>query len=295
MFKVGFIGLGLMGGPMALNVARAGYPLTVYNRTTEKAAPHRKAGASVAATPAALAETSDVIITMLSDANAVLAVLEGEAGILAGVKPGTTLIDMSTVAPEDSRMLARLLNESGVGMLDAPVYGSTGPAKEGTLGIMVGGEEKTFSRYRELLGTMGKNIFYMGPQGSGALVKLGFNLIVAAQVAALAEAMTLTTKGGLEQDLVSQVITSSGINSGLIERKARNITSDQYPPAFPLKHMLKDLHLMVRTAEELDVPLPATSVTHQLFTAARERELGELDFSAIYKLLAEMANVAEAT
>ena len=291
MHKVGFIGLGLMGAPMALNVARAGYPLIVYNRSEQKATSHREAGASVADTPRALAGESDVIITMLSDASAVLAVLEGETGVLASVQPGTTLIDMSTVAPEDTRMIARLVNESGVKLLDAPVYGSTGPATEGTLGIMVGGEEETFNRYRELLGTMGKKIFYMGPQGSGALVKLGFNLIVAAQVAALAEAMTLTKKGGLDQDLVRKVITSSGINSGLIERKAENISTNQFAPAFPLKHMHKDLHLIVRTAEELGVPLPATGVIHQLFTTARDRGLADLDFSAIYRLLAEMAGI----
>jgi 3-hydroxyisobutyrate dehydrogenase-like beta-hydroxyacid dehydrogenase len=276
---------------MALNVVRAGYPLTVYNRTTDKAVHHRETGASVAETPADLAAASDVIITMLSDASAVLAVLEGEAGILSAIQPGTTLIDMSTVAPTDTHTIARLVNKSGVQMLDAPVYGSTGPAIEGTLGVMVGGEEETFNRYRELLETMGKNVFYMGSQGSGALVKLGFNLIVAAQVTALAEAMTLTTKGGLDHNLVSEVITSSGINSGLIERKADNITNDHFAPAFPLKHMQKDLQLMVRTAEKLDVPLPVTSVAYQLFTTARDREFGELDFSAIYKLFAEMANI----
>jgi 3-hydroxyisobutyrate dehydrogenase-like beta-hydroxyacid dehydrogenase len=200
---------------------------------------------------------------------------------------------MSTVAPEDSRTIARRLNEAGVRMLDAPVYGSTGPATEGTLGIMVGGDEDTFNHYRELLECMGKNIFYMGPQGSGALVKLGFNLIVAAQVIALSEAMALTSKGGLEKDLVRRVITSSGINSDLIERKADNIAQNQFAPAFPLKHMQKDLQLMVRTAEELNLPLPATSVTNQLYTTARDRKLGDMDFSAIYKLLAEMAEIAE--
>lgn len=276
---------------MALNIARAGYPLTVYNRTVEKAEPLRQAGASVAETPRTLAGDSDVIITMLSDANGVLDVLKGESGVLTGIQPGTTLIDMSTVAPDDTKMIARLLDESGIQMLDAPVYGSTGPATEGTLGIMVGGEEETFNRYRELLGTMGKNIFYMGPQGSGTLVKLGFNLIVAAQVAALAEAMALTKKGGLDQNLVREVITSSGINSALIERKAENISTDQFVPAFPLKHMHKDLHLMVRTAEELGVPLPATGVIYQLFTTARDRGFAGLDFSAIYRLLAEMAEI----
>jgi len=289
MQKVGFIGLGLMGGPMAANIARAGYPLTVFNRSPEKAGPLIELGAVLVASPKSVAELSDVVVTMLSDAIAVRSILEGDDGLIAGATEGLTLIDMSTLSPEQSRTLAAYLQPHGIQMLDAPVYGSTGPAKDGTLGIMVGGDLKLFEAQRQLLGSMGKNIFYMGEQGSGAAVKLCFNLMVAGQVISLAEAMVLAGKSGLDLLQVGEVITSSGINSNLIERKVVNIVSNDYAPAFPLKHMFKDLGLMVNAAIDSEVSLPTTAVIHQLFNAARANGYAEEDFSAVYKILAGLA------
>jgi 3-hydroxyisobutyrate dehydrogenase-like beta-hydroxyacid dehydrogenase len=291
MQKVGFIGLGLMGGPMAENVARAGYPLTVFNRSAEKAGPLLELGAALADSPRGVAQNSEVVVTMLSNASAVRSVLEGEEGLVAGAPEGMVLIDMSTLSPAESRSNAAFLNAHGIEMLDAPVYGSTGPAREGTLGIMVGGDEKLFESQRELLSVMGKNIFFMGGQGSGSTIKLCFNLMVAAQVTSLAEAMVLAMKAGLDLKQVGEVITSSGINSGLIERKVENIVTGSYAPAFPLKHMHKDLGLMVSTSIDLDASLPATGLTHQLYTAARASGFAEEDFSAIYKVLAQMSGV----
>lgn len=289
--KVGFIGLGLMGGPMAANVARAGYPLTVYNRTLAKAAPLKELGAQVAASPREVAANSEVIITMLSDAAAVEGVLVGEDGVLAAAQSGMVLIDMSTVAPDQSRRLADLVAERGMKMLDAPVLGSIGPAQEGMLIILVGGDRDVLEAHRDLLGAMGRAIHYMGAQGSGALAKLAYNLIVAAEVAALAEAMTLVAKGGLDMDLFGRIIGDSPIASTLIQRKTQNITSGKHEAAFPLKHMHKDLGLMVRTAAAMGVALPATAVTHQLYTAARVTGHADEDFSAIYCLLASMAGM----
>jgi len=291
MQKVGFIGLGLMGEPMAANVARAGFPLTVYNRSIEKVKSLVELGAKPAASPKEVAELSDVVVTMLSDMTAVQAILEGEDGLLSGAAEGMTLIDMSTVSPDQSRATAAYLKQNGVSMLDAPVYGSTGPARDGTLGIMVGGDRELFEAQRELLGTMGKNIFYMGEQGSGATVKLCFNLMVAGQVISLAEAMILAGKAGLDLQQVGEVITSSGINSNLIERKVANIVADDYAPAFPLKHMHKDLGLMVNAAIDLDASLPTTAVTHQLYTAARASGYADEDFAAVFKILAAMAGL----
>jgi 3-hydroxyisobutyrate dehydrogenase-like beta-hydroxyacid dehydrogenase len=293
MQKVGFIGLGLMGGPMAANIARAGHPLAVYNRTASKADEVKGLGAQVATSPREVAENSEVIVTMLSDAPAVEAVLVGEDGLLAGARVGAVLIDMSTVAPDQTKDLAEMVEAAGMKMLDAPVYGSTGPAKDGTLGIMVGGEKAVFDAQQDLLGVMGKNIFYMGPQGSGAMVKLCFNLVVAAQILSLAEAMALAAKGGLNLEEVGEVITSSGISSNLIERKVGNMAEGNFPPAFPLKHMHKDLGLMVQTGVAVDVALPATGVTHQIYTAAKARGHGDEDFSAIYAVLAQMASIGK--
>jgi 3-hydroxyisobutyrate dehydrogenase-like beta-hydroxyacid dehydrogenase len=289
MQKVGFIGLGLMGGPMAANVARAGYPLTVYNRTPDKAEPLRELGAAVAVSPFEVARHSEVIVTMLADGRAVEAVLLGEDGVLAGAQAGTVVIDMSTIAPDETRCLAALLDERGLKMLDAPVYGSVGPARDGTLGIMVGGEQAVFEAQRDLLSVMGKALFYMGPSGSGTMVKLCINLMVAAEMMALAEAMMLAASGGLDLAQVGQVITSSAISSKMIENKVGNITHASFAAAFPLKHMHKDLGLMVQTAAALGAPLPVTGLTHQLYTAARETGHAEEDFSAIYRLLSGLA------
>jgi 3-hydroxyisobutyrate dehydrogenase-like beta-hydroxyacid dehydrogenase len=291
MKRVGFVGLGLMGGPMAANIARAGYPLAAFNRSPAKGEALRALGAQLAATPRDVASASDVVITMLSDSAAVRQVLDGESGLLAGGRKGMTLIDMSTVAPEESRATAAGIARQGWAMLDAPVFGSTGPAKEGKLGIMVGGDAKLFGEQRDLLATMGSFILHVGPQGSGAMAKLCFNLLVAAQIGSLAEAMTLAAKGGIEPEAMGTIIKASGVVSNLIERKIGNIVAGDYAPAFPLKHLHKDLGLMTDTARRVGVKLPATDAYYELFTQAKAAGLGEQDAVALYRLLASMAGI----
>ncbi len=291
MKRVGFVGLGLMGGPMAANVARGGFPLTVYNRDAAKAEPLRALGAHVTASAAEAALLSDVVITMLTDAEALRAVALGPHGFLAGVGRDKVWIDMSTVAPAQTRELAAAADAAGWQMLDAPVAGSTGPAKEGKLGIMVGGKRETFEAQRDVLGTMGSHLYYLGPQGSGTLAKLCVNLLVAAQVASLAEAMLLATKGGLDMTAMADVIRGAAVASPLVDRKLGNILDGRYPAAFPLKHMHKDVGLIIDQAHDSGTPLPLTGSAHQLFTAARARGLGEEDLSAVFKVLAEMAGL----
>lgn len=291
--RAGFIGLGLMGAPMAANVLRAGYPLTVYNRSADRAEPLRAAGAAVAASPRAVGEAAQVVVTMLSDAAAVEAVLVGPDGLLAARGPGgRTLIDMSTVSPEQTRRLSALAGEHGWTMLDAPVFGSTGPAREGTLGILVGGERAVFQDRRALLSTMGRHLYYFGPSGSGATAKLCFNLMVAAQVASLAEACALAARGGLDLGMLAEAILASPVASALVERKTSGLVAGDYSPAFPLKHMHKDLGLMIDTAHRLGAALPLTAGVHQVFAAAMARGLGEQDFSAVHRLLREWAGLS---
>ncbi|HET7009688.1 MAG TPA: NAD(P)-dependent oxidoreductase [Anaerolineales bacterium] len=289
MKRVGFIGLGLMGAPMAANVARAGYPLTVYNRSPEKTASLNEVGARSAATPREVAAASDVVITMLTDAAAVEQVLRGDEGLLAGGRSGSVLIDMSTVSPDQSRSMAIEVEVQGWRKLEAPVYGSTGPARDGTLGIMVGGDPSLFEEQRDLLQTMGRSIFYMGRMGAGAATKLAFNLMVASQFQSLAEAMALAGSAGVDLGKLSEVIQATAVSSDLIRRKIANILGDNYAPAFPLKHMHKDLGLMLETGHALGVPLPATGAIHESFTAARSRGYGDLDAIAVFCLLAELS------
>lgn len=290
MENVSFIGLGLMGGPMAANVVAGGYAVTVYNRTPAKCAPLLDLGASEAGSPAEAAAGADAVILMLSDATAVEMVLFGPQGVASSAKEGSVVIDMGTIAPDQARAHAERLGESGLAMLDAPVYGSTGPARAGTLGILVGGPEDVLESHRPILETMG-SVFYFGPQGSGALAKMAFNLMVAGQMASLAEAMVLAAKGGLDLGQFGRMVAGSGISSNLIERKVRKIVEADDSPAFPLRHMQKDLGLMVRTADALGAAIPATSVLHQIFTAARERGLADKDFAAIYWLMADLAGL----
>ncbi len=291
MKKIGFIGLGLMGGPMAANFARAGYPLTVYNRSPEKCEPLRVLGARVAASPAEVAQASEVVITMLSDARAVESVIFGTDGVLAGAQAGMVLIDMSTISPDESRRIAARLADHGIAMLDAPVMGSTGPAAAGQLGIMVGGDEQVFLANRDVLSVMGKDLYYMGPHGSGAQMKLSMNLMVAAQLASLCEALVMAAKAGLDLKLAGRIISDSGIASNLIIRKVNAINNADYAPAFHLKHLLKDLGLIIRTGEAVGAPLPVTSVIHQLYISAKEQGHGDEDSIALFTLMTEMAGL----
>ncbi len=293
MKNVGFVGLGLMGAPMAANVAKAGFPLTVYNRSAAKAEPLRALGAAVAATPRELATRSDVVITMLSDAAAVEQVVRGEEGLLAGGRPGSVLIDMSTVSPEQSRSMAIELGVQGWKKLEAPVFGSTGPAKDGTLGIMVGGDPALLEEHRDLLAVLGNRIFHMGRMGAGTVAKLAFNLMVAAQFQSLAEAMALAAQGGVDPEKTGELIAATPVASDLIKRKIGNIVGDNYAPAFPLKHMHKDLGLMIDTGHSLGVPLPATGAIHETYTAARSRGFGDLDSMAVFCLLTEWSGSSE--
>ncbi len=291
--KVGFIGLGLMGGPMAANVARAGYPLTVYNRSPEKLEPLLQLGAQAAASPKAVAEASEVVITMLSDAAAVEATVFGAEGLLAGAHPGMVLIDSSTIAPDQSRSIASRLLSAGVQMLDAPVMGSTGPAAAGQLTFLVGGEEQVLAACRALLSTMGKDIYYLGPSGSGASLKLCMNLMVAAEVVALSEAVVMARKAGIDPAQACQIIAGSNIASNFITRKANNIAQGDFRPAFPLKHLHKDLGLIVRTAHDLQASLPTSAVSHQLFSAAMAEGYAAEDCSAIYRLISQLSGLEE--
>ncbi len=291
MKKVGFIGLGLMGSPMAANVARAGYPLTVYNRTPSKAEALVALGAKVADSPRLVAQSSEVVITMLSDAQAVKAVAFGEDGLVHGAHPGLVVINMSTISPEETREIATQFAAYQISMLDAPVMGSIGPATAGTLEILVGGDEAVFQDNKDLLATMGKNIYYLGPQGSGAQLKLSMNLMVAAQLMCLSEAMVMAAKAGLDLSQVGQIISASNIASNLIARKINNIVNADFQPAFSLKNMQKDTSLILQNANSLGAALPATSVIHSLFTAAKECGYGEQDSSAIYRILAELAGL----
>jgi 3-hydroxyisobutyrate dehydrogenase-like beta-hydroxyacid dehydrogenase len=285
---VGFIGIGIMGGRMARNVLKAGYALRAYNRTMAKAEALRPLGATIAATPREAARDVDTVITMVADPPALAAVLEGPEGAFAGCRPGTQVIDMSTVDPGTSRAMAARAASLGLRYLEAPVTGGVGAAEQGTLTIMVGGTPEDFAAAKPLLGTMGKKILHTGPMGHGSVLKLTANLVAACIVTAMNESLTLATKAGLDPALVAEVLAE---RSPLIERTAPRVLAGDFAARFPLKLSHKDVQLALAAGRSLGVPLSSLETVARLQAAALAKGLGDQDQTATIQVLEEIAGV----
>ncbi|HMI54091.1 MAG TPA: NAD(P)-dependent oxidoreductase [Candidatus Saccharimonadales bacterium] len=281
--KLGLIGLGLMGRPMGMNLLKAGYPLTVWNRTAARADELVAAGAKLAASPQELAADCDFLLTIVSDPPALEEVLWGANGALKALKPGSIYMDSSTVSPQLARKIAAACAKQKVKFLDAPVTGGDWGAKKGELVFMVGGEEATLREVEPLLGVMGKKWFLLGPNGAGQTIKLAMNLILALQVEALAEALTLVTSAGLAGEKLVEVLQSSMARSGVLDIKSQNLLKHDYTPSFPLRLMYKDLTLALQLAKQNGVTLPATSASQKTYGAVKAAAKEDLDYSAVLK------------
>jgi 3-hydroxyisobutyrate dehydrogenase-like beta-hydroxyacid dehydrogenase len=287
--KIGFIGLGRMGTPMALNVLSAGYPLTVYNRTQEKTIPLAQAGATVAASPAEVAATAEVIFTMLSNAAALRAVVFEPAGLLKSLQTNAVLIDMSTVDPETSRQIAQAVQLQGAFMLDAPVSGSTSLAEQGTLSFMVGGDEAVHQRVRDILLTMGNRTTHVGPNGAGAAMKLAVNIVIGVTMQVLAESVILAEQAGIARETALEVLSNSAVASPFLKYKSSQLLEPLGPAAFTVALMQKDLTLALAMARDVGVPLPATATANEVLTMARGLGLGDHDFAAVADVLKRLS------
>lgn len=285
---VAFIGLGIMGGRMVKNVLKAGYPLRAYNRTAAKTEEVRKLGATVAASPQEAASGTDVVITIVSDPPALAAVLEGPDGAFAGCRPGTLVVDMSTVDPGTSRAMAAKAKDLGLRYLEAPVTGGVAAAEQGTLTIMAGGSAEDFAAARPFLETMGKKILHVGPVGHGSVMKLTVNLVGACIITSLVEGLALTTKAGLDPQLVVEVLTE---RSPLIGRTAPKILSGDFSANFTLKLSNKDVQLALTAARSLGVPMFSLGTVAQFQAAAIAKGYGELDQTVTMRLLEEIIGV----
>jgi 3-hydroxyisobutyrate dehydrogenase-like beta-hydroxyacid dehydrogenase len=293
--RVGLIGLGLMGKPMGHNWLRAGYPLTVWNRTKSRAEDLVRAGAVLAATPSDVASQSDVLVTIVSDPPAVEEVIFGSAGkaafgALAGMRPGSTLIDSSTVSPELARRLAAACAERGIDFLDAPVTGGTWGAEKGELVFMIGGKQEVLDRVKPVLEAVGKRFFLLGPNGAGQTVKLGMNLLLALEVDALAESLALVTAAGVAPERLIEVMQSSMGRSPLLDVKAPLILKNEFPASFPLRLMHKDVRLALEMARSCGVALPAGSAAYATLTAVKESSPDDPDFSALARFWRKSAH-----
>jgi 2-hydroxy-3-oxopropionate reductase len=282
---VGFIGLGIMGKPMAENLIEAGYDLVAYNRTREKA--EELDGAKVAETPKGVAEQSDVIITMLPDSPQVEEVLAGEDGVLEGVKEGALVVDMSTISPVVTEELADKASERGASMLDAPVSGGDVGAIDGTLSIMVGGSEEDFERALPLFEVMGKTVTHVGPGGTGQVVKAANQIVVALTIEAVSEALVLGSKGGVPPEKILDVLGGGLAGNKVMEVKREKMLDHSFDPGFRVELHHKDLGIALAAGREYGVTLPVTAIVDQMLEALKMLGRGDQDHSALLTLIEE--------
>lgn len=289
MKKVGFIGLGIMGKPMSLNLIKAGYSLVVMDRNPEVLEQLQSAGAVVANTPAEVARQAEVIITMLPNSPQVQEVVLGENGIAEGAQAGTVVIDMSSIAPLVSREVAVALEQRGVAFLDAPVSGGEPKAVDGTLSVMVGGDKKLFDEHYDLLKAMAGSVVHTGDVGAGNITKLANQVVVALNIAALSEALVLANKAGVQPELVFEAIRGGLAGSTVMEAKAPMMLDRKIDPGFRIDLHIKDLTNALDTSHSIGVPLPLTAAVLEMMHALKVDGLGTADHSAIIRYYEKLA------
>jgi 2-hydroxy-3-oxopropionate reductase len=289
---IGFIGLGIMGRPMARNLLKAGYSLVVHSRSRGPVDEIAGAGAKVGTSSRDVAAQCDVLITMLPNSPEVEQVVLGRDGVIEGARPGMILLDMSTISPLVSQKVGAALAAKSVKMLDAPVSGGEKGAIDGALSIMVGGDKAVFDKALPIFQAMGKTITHLGPLGAGGFTKLANQIIVAVNLTALGEALTLAKKAGLDRELTLTALAGGLAGSKCLDQKKPNYLADTYNPGFKIDLHYKDLGLIMESARALGVPLPATAAVQELFSAMRVKGRGGLDHSGIITLLEDLAGAS---
>jgi 2-hydroxy-3-oxopropionate reductase len=288
--KVGFIGLGIMGRPMAKNLIDAGHELILYNRTTEKAEELAgEGGAEVGASPGEVAAQSDVTITMLPDSPQVEEVVAGEGGVLEGIQQGSLLVDMSTISPVVTEELSEKARERGASMLDAPVSGGDVGAIEGTLSIMVGGAKEDFERATPLFDAMGKTVTHVGPVGAGQVVKAANQIVVALTIEAVSEALVLGSRGGVSPEKVLDVLGGGLAGNNVMEVKREKFLSHTFDPGFRSELHHKDLGIALAAGREYGVALPVTAIVDQMLLSMKMKGWGGEDHSALLRVIEDLS------
>lgn len=289
--KVGFIGLGIMGKPMSKNLLKAGYEIVVSDHNSEAADELVALGAQKVSSPKKIAELCDVVITMLPNSPQVKTVALGENGIIEGARPGSVFIDMSSISPLASREIHDALKQKGIDMLDAPVSGGEPKAIDGTLSVMVGGDKAIFDKYQPLLKAMAGSVVHTGDIGAGNVTKLANQIIVAVNIAAMSEALTLATKAGVNPDLVFQAIRGGLAGSTVLEAKAPMVMDRNFKPGFRIDLHIKDLANALDTSHGIGAQLPLTASVMEMMHALRVDGLGQADHSALACYYEKLAQV----
>jgi 3-hydroxyisobutyrate dehydrogenase-like beta-hydroxyacid dehydrogenase len=291
MAKLGFIGLGVMGGNMVSRLLEKGYAVTGYNRTRAKAQPLMDRGMRFAESPKQVANESDVTFTMVTNAAALAAVTDGPDGLLAGITPGKYHIDMSTVSPDVSRALAGRVREKGADMIDAPVSGSVITLQQGKLSIMVGGRNETFEKLKPILLDIGPKVTHVGDNGLALSMKIAVNLSLAVQMLAFSEGVLLAEKSGIPRPVAVDVLVHSAVASPMVQYRGPFVLQQPEEAWFDCNMMQKDMLLALEMGRKLDVPLPTTAVSNEFLTAARGMGWEKQDFAVVFDVLARMAGV----
>jgi 3-hydroxyisobutyrate dehydrogenase len=293
--RVGFIGLGIMGRGMARNILKAGFPLRVWNRTASRMDELAAEGAGPASSPGDLAFHSDIIITCVSDTPDVEQVLLGEGGVIHGARPGSLVIDMSTISPRATQRIAAHLAERHIHMLDAPVSGGSEGAARGTLSIMVGGDVTQFERALPVFQAMGTTITHLGPVGAGQTTKLVNQILVVGHALAMSEALLFAQAGGVDLRKALEAVSGGAAGSWMLSNRGPQILARDWRPGFTIDLQQKDLRLVLQEADRLGVPLPGTALIHQLYRTLQARGLGHEGNHALIKALENLAGIEVGT
>jgi 3-hydroxyisobutyrate dehydrogenase-like beta-hydroxyacid dehydrogenase len=291
--KLGFVGLGVMGGGIARRLLEAGHEVHGYNRTREKARPLEELGLVLEESPRAVVESADIVLSMVTNVAALRAVAEGDDGILAGLMPGKIWIDLTTAAPAVSRELAAQARDRGADMVDAPVSGSVSTLEEGRLSIMVGGRPETFAQVEPILKDVGPKVTHVGDNGQALLLKIAINLSLQVQMVAFSEGLLLAEKDGIDREVALDVMLSSVIASPMLKYRGPFVLEQPEEAWFNVDMMQKDMLLALDLGRELDVAMPTTAISNELLTAARGMGLAHHDFAVVFEVLARMAGVPE--
>lgn len=289
--KVGFVGLGIMGQPMALNLVKAGYELVVYNRTREKAEAIASDSVEVVDSAAEVARRAEVIVVIVTDNDAVRDVVAGKEGLLDGVQKEAIVIDMSTIAPAVERELAEQLSRKSAFLIDAPVSGGDVGARKGTLAIMAGGKREAFDRVLPILEAMGRTITYCGPVGNGQVTKLCNQILVSVNLLAVSEALAFASRNGLDPKVMIEAIQGGAAGSWQLSNLGPKIVDRDFAPGFMIDLMQKDLRLVLQAADRVQASLPAAALVHQLFNAAQNRDWGREGTQALARIVELFSNV----
>jgi len=294
MVKIGIIGTGMLGEAVGLHLLNSGYSVSVYNRTKSKTKNLEEKGADVAELPSVVAESSDLIITCVKDADAVKQVLFGQGGVVSGKHDDMTVADMSTINPNAAKEISKKLHDEGIKSIEIPVMGGPNVAIDGKLVLMASGDKESFERFSQVFNTIANKTFFLGESGSAHSIKLAMNLQISLLALSLSEGITLTKKAGFDPEIFLEILNSTYFSTGMSQNKAFKMIKDEYQPTFTLKNMKKDLDTIVASAKDFDAKLPIAERANEIYKQALDAGFGEIDYTGILayiKKLSETKNL----